>query len=278
MFSQWNGIAVVGSKTVFGAEEGNGTADNPILIATAEEFDKIRDGLDKHYKLEADIDLSSFTDWTPIGTQGNEFTGSLDGNGYHIKNVTITDVGSMNHVGLFGSIKGGKINNLTLEDVQIDIDPTIENVNSGSLAGEIEGTEIDNVHIASGSVSGGIANTGGFSGKIIGSEISNSSTNIAVKGSDFIGGFVGAMESSTVENSFSLGNVSVHPDAEANMGGGYVGQLDNSTLMRVYANGDVTGTVTYAGGLIGQLKGTNSEVIDAYATGDIKLATTYIGG
>lgn len=278
MFSQWNGIAVVVGNTVYAAEEDHGTPDNPILISTAVEFDKIRDNLDKHYKLDADIDLSSFTDWTPIGTEGNEFTGSLDGSGYHIKNVTITDVGSINHVGLFGSIKGGKIRNLTLEDVQIVIDPTIENVITGSLAGEIEGTEIDNVHIASGSVSGGIAKTGGFSGEILASEISNSSVNIAVKGSDFIGGFAGTIEDSTVKNSFSLGNVSAYPGTNANIGGGLVGQLDNSNLQRVYANGDVTDTVTYAGGLIGQLKGSNSEISDAYATGDVKQAKAYIGG
>ena len=74
-------------------------ADNPIIIiTTAEQLDAMRNGLDKHYKLAADIDLTEFlTDpkgWIPVGgsapggratrDESARFTGSLDGDGHAI--------------------------------------------------------------------------------------------------------------------------------------------------------------------------------------------------
>ncbi|MCI2056620.1 MAG: SH3 domain-containing protein [Oscillibacter sp.] len=84
---------------------GSGTYADPYLIATADQLNAVRKGLDKHYKLTADIDLSQWGNWVPIG--GNAayggfggsanvackdvqiFHGSLDGNGHVISGMTI---------------------------------------------------------------------------------------------------------------------------------------------------------------------------------------------
>jgi hypothetical protein len=54
---------------------GGGTAENPFLIYTAEQMNAIGvnpDDFDKHFKLMADIDLSSYTgtDFNIIGVLG----------------------------------------------------------------------------------------------------------------------------------------------------------------------------------------------------------------
>jgi hypothetical protein len=95
-----------------------------------------------------DIDLSSTENWEPIGESieywydkmqtgftevenGNYFSGTLDGNGYTIKNLTInsqpeeyynsTTGETVNAYGLFSHISGAEIKNLTFTDVNVRI-------------------------------------------------------------------------------------------------------------------------------------------------------------
>ena len=106
---QWKGAPAILRRTPFEFEGGNGTAENPFLIKTAEQLNSIRFGLDFHYKLIADIDLSKWGNWIPIGGtpsyggshggQGfqaadkgsGKFSGSLDGNHHVISGMTIID-------------------------------------------------------------------------------------------------------------------------------------------------------------------------------------------
>ena len=106
---QWKGAPAILRRTPFEFEGGNGTAENPFLIKTAEQLNSIRFGLDFHYKLISDIDLSKWGNWIPIGGtpsyggshggQGfqaadkgsGKFSGSLDGNHHVISGMTIID-------------------------------------------------------------------------------------------------------------------------------------------------------------------------------------------
>jgi len=108
---------------------GTGTLSDPYLVKTAEQLNAIRFGLDKHYRLVSDIDLSSWGNWIPIGgtpayggDNGNPnmahngagaFTGSLDGNGYVISGMQIvidektpylTEKGNTRYYGLFSRV------------------------------------------------------------------------------------------------------------------------------------------------------------------------------
>ena len=104
----------------------------------------------------ADIDLSSVANWEPIGADLNEFTGTFDGNGYVIKNMTI-DRSDTNNVGLFGNTDGATIQNLGLENVNVTgTDYT------GGLVGSANNTTVSNSY-ATGSVTGDV-NTGGLVG------------------------------------------------------------------------------------------------------------------
>ena len=137
---------------------GSGTREDPYLVSTPDQLNAIRQGLDRHYKLVSDIDLSAWGDWMPIGGEELErhgdptpFTGSLDGAGHVVRGMTITGkrcdyqredqaLGFEAHCfGLFAHVKGreektapgdayedvtlGGVSDLGVVDFNINIDP-----------------------------------------------------------------------------------------------------------------------------------------------------------
>ena len=103
-----------------------------IKIYTAEDLYNIRNKSSQAYVLMNDIDLAGFKggQWTPIGDAGT-FYGLLDGQGHVIKNLTITGK-STRFCGLFGAING-RVTNLGLENVYIDITADEEQSGPGSI-------------------------------------------------------------------------------------------------------------------------------------------------
>ena len=117
---------------------GSGTAEDPWQIATAEQLDRVRDDLKAHYILTEDIDLSGYENWIPIGAfqslsdapEDSEvphpdfaFTGTFDGAGHTIANLTVSCEAPMG-AGLFGCASGtesgaASIGHFTLKDVNV---------------------------------------------------------------------------------------------------------------------------------------------------------------
>lgn len=98
---------------------GDGTAENPYQIATAKQLVAVRNDLAAHYVLNNDIDLSSYSSWNPIGDAMHSFSGSFDGNGHVIRNMTIEVQPRDSYLGLFGYASGAKLTNVVLEDAAI---------------------------------------------------------------------------------------------------------------------------------------------------------------
>src|SRR5690625_6364140 len=102
---------------------GSGTVDDPYVIETAEQLDQIRENLEAHYELGANIDLANWTEdggWDPIGEDDYfvYFSGTFDGKGHTISNLTIDRPKGRQNQGLFGAINhGGSIKNVTLKNV-----------------------------------------------------------------------------------------------------------------------------------------------------------------
>ncbi|MBQ2710750.1 MAG: hypothetical protein IJF66_02265 [Clostridia bacterium] len=149
---------------------GSGTAEDPYLISNAEQFWQINEGLDKYYRLIDDIDFE-WAERVPIGREelsnGSfkyyEFTGIIDGNGYKLKNLTIKQLYNLENkvleedfAGLIGIIgQKGVVKNLTLQDVNVDISITKDDIqysnneyHAGIIAGNNKGV-IRNCHILS---------------------------------------------------------------------------------------------------------------------------------
>lgn len=77
---------------------GSGTSGDPYLIANLTDLQYLSEhdaDWTKHFKQTADIDASATSGWNsgqgfkPIGIDMNEFTGSYNGQGYKIQNLTI---------------------------------------------------------------------------------------------------------------------------------------------------------------------------------------------
>ncbi len=113
----------------------------------------------ENYYLSADIDLVA-SSWTPIGTNAHPFKGNFFGNGktisnVHINNITV-DQDKTSGVGLFGTVDGGSISDLTIGgSFSFDVDGY---ANVGNLVGNIINGELINCYD---STSSNIANSVG---------------------------------------------------------------------------------------------------------------------
>lgn len=76
--------------------------------------------LSGNYMLNCDISLTK--EWVPIGKDDdNPFTGIFEGNGFKIRDVTINDENAeYKYAGFFGLVDGGKLHNITLQNVNIN--------------------------------------------------------------------------------------------------------------------------------------------------------------
>lgn len=75
-------------------------------------------GLDGNYMQNADITMSR-TEWEPIGTETDPFTGQYNGNGYEIRGLTMTSP-TVKTVGFFGFAENAQLCNITLRDLDIE--------------------------------------------------------------------------------------------------------------------------------------------------------------
>ena len=65
------------------------TPEHPASVATRADLEAVRNDLSGFIILTADIDLGG-QEWIPIGSAGTPFTGTFDGDGYAINNITIS--------------------------------------------------------------------------------------------------------------------------------------------------------------------------------------------
>ena len=233
--------------------DGSGSdEENPIWIEDGEDLDRVREGLDKNYKLGGDIDLSAYENWEPIGTNSS-FRGSLDGNGYAVTGLAINRSDAQ-EVGLFGHGLLCSVKDLTIREPDI---------------------------------SGGIGSTGALFGILSSGEATGCSvTGGHVKGSGYTGGLAGRAVESTLEDCYASAAVAVETPQDTAYAGGFVGYLSGpSTVKGSTASGEVRleGNVSYAyvGGFAGSITG-RPTVTNNAATGNVinngSGGTVFAGG
>jgi len=220
------------------------------------------DARNGHYVQTADIDASETENWNtglgfePIGGfRDNTFTGSYDGNGYKIENLTINRPDE-SQVGLFGIAGGREIKNVALENVDIS-----GNNKTGGLVGELRSGQIIHSYVT-GNVRGDRA-VGGLAGTSKGtdaSKISESYADVEVSGREDIGGLVGQnMQEAKITSSYAAGKVSGGKHT-----GGLVGRNSlNATVSTSYSVGTVSVELEgLGGGCIGMNEG--GEIHNSY--------------
>ena len=164
--------------------------------------------------------------------------------------------------------------------------------NTGGLVGVMASGTISNSY-ATGAVSGASSHMGGLIGTISGGTISSSYATGAVNGTTIVGGLVGVQFAGTnISGSYATGAVNGSSNSTAGglvgLGrgtitssyatgtvigrtvGGLVGNNDVGVIGTSYANGAVTGSGGFTGGLAGSNTGT---ITSSYATGAVSGAT-----
>ena len=251
---------------------GGGSLADPYLISTAADMQTLSANSvhwSKHFKLTADLDLFGVA-MTPIGTPGTPFSGTFDGNGQTISNLTI-DLLAVDFVGLFGAVNNAFDPNTIINLGLIDPDMT-GNAIVGALAGWLANGTLSGCFAEGGIVNGSTV-VDGLVGGLVGwnqfGTILDSYAIVTVNGNSGVGGLVGR-NGGSISNSYAAGAVS----GTSNVGG-LVGENNNSTISESYASGPVHGTGNNVGGLVGS---NNSEINTCYATGAVTGTGSRVGG
>ena len=239
---------VIGSGATFlRVAGGDGGTSAPYLIADIYGLQGIGSlGLGNSYRLAGNIDASGTANWNggkgfiPIAGGGAAYSGVFDGAGFAIGNLAIDGRTYDSPVGLFGTLQGGTLRNLTLA--------------GGSVAGN--------------------ANVGALVGNVLGGTIDNVSSSAAVSGQRNVGGLVGS-NGGMISASGASGAVSgLNSDAAGSIGGLVGLNQAGASITASMASGAVTGTRAMVGGLVGNNEGA---VAQSYATGAVSGAAN-IGG
>ena len=203
--------------------------------------------LDGRYMLARDIDASATATWdggkgfAPIGNNSNRFTGRFDGVRHTIRGLQIKRPNE-SYVGLFGTAKNARIENVSLVDGNVKGDQRV-----GGIVGTMENSTVQNVSNA-GQVEVPGNFVGGIVGEMIGGTVQNASNAGQVKGWMNIGGIVGAMSNGTIQNASNVGAVA------GSFVGGIVGAVTVGTVRNVWNAGQVTGNQS-VGGIAGKMSG-----------------------
>ena len=229
--------------------------------------------------LTAEIDLNGF-DWTPIGSSAKKFSGSFDGAGYAIKNLTIdyqtAKSGESLYLGLFGYVNGTKDNHAAIKNltVQGSVNAASEfSVYSGNVAGVVAcGSYVDvsgvisRVNVTVDAKVGSACGVGGLAGVLINSTATNCGSEGNVSGVKNLGGLCYEFYAGTMTGCYNTGAVS----GSGTYVGGLMGYAKQATIKNVYNTGAVSTAKNLVGGLAGVME--NSSITNGYSTGKITVS------
>ncbi|WP_343632062.1 T9SS type A sorting domain-containing protein [Fluviicola sp.] len=297
---------------------GAGTILDPYQIATKSDLQYLSEHenhWDKYFLQTADIYFNSsdfqtggnfYNNGEGFKTLGNEFTaflGSYDANGHLIDSLYINRP-TVDYQGFFGRKVWGSIRGLGLTHIFVKGQSY-----NGGLVGRFDDGDIVDCY-TTGTVYGNIIFTGSdlnFTGGLTGYHtngiIARCHSTADVDG-NIVGGLIGLIENSTVNDCYATGNVfgnngsyvggligligfgptsvdAIVKDcfASGNVSGNYAvgGLIGNSdgTISNCFASGSVSGNYS-GGGLIGFTASTGT-VINCYATGSV-TGIQFLGG
>ena len=221
-----------------------------IEVATAADLDNVRNNLGGSYIQTANIDLSGYN-WVPIGTypDGNPdapFTGSYNGQGYIINNLTINR--DERYQGLFQYVTGN-ISNVLLRDVSISMSGILSYANPlvvylyGSVTGCSATGAVSAYSWASGLV--------GIVQEYATLATSYSKCNITCRqnAGGLVAGTVGA-----INNCYSRSNLLGWSDGRLLWSGGFVSDIyAGATITNAYCAGSMLNDAADNGGFSNQL-------------------------
>ena len=223
---------VSGSGTITGGTfntpmTGSGTESDPYQISTADQLKLFRDIVNgsngqtqnrgAYAVLTANIDLNN-EPWTPIGPdRDSAYTGTFDGQGHTVKNLSVTVNVQPGRAGLFGCVKDGTIRKLTVAG---SVSCTANQGWCGGIAGYAMDETIENcASLCTVSCTGIDARVGG----IVGLVDYNSRTLI-------------------IRDCYNIGKITGRSDNGSGDAGGICGFYMNGKISNCYNVGEITGS------------------------------------
>lgn len=261
--------------------------DEPQTISSLSELAEFRDAVNAgtEYKgsrnqsvtLTADIDMSTETNWTPIGTDDHRFDGTFDGGGHVIKNLSVNNTEAI-AVGLFGTVQEATIYHLHM------LNPVVTGLSAGAVAGFAKDSRITDVLVTNTTTNGQINVNGQNCGGIVGG-----TSNVVIERSLFhgrlvnkgrCGGIVGFGRDAVTITDCSASNSILNDNGGLFVGGivGYASQAQ-VTLNRCMARNTLTKEGAIAGWLVGEIdqgEKTNTISNSVYYVHDTNISMTSI--
>lgn len=190
---------------------GDGSVAKPFLVEDAADLDAIRTKPTFQFKMTKNIELGTApynegTGWNPI----QNFSGVLDGNGFVIKNLTITNTDA-SCAGLFSEL----IAKAVIQNVGIVRCNIVAKEKAGAIAGRILGTPVNIKQCYSNGQISAASRLGGLIGEIFTRDdvvIEDCHSNVSMNvTNDYCGGLVGIMtadkKSNTLRNGYFNGEI-----------------------------------------------------------------------
>jgi hypothetical protein len=237
-------------------EGGSGTEADPYQVINFSQLNEIRNYRNDHFILINNINASGTATsnnglgFNPVGDEDEPFTGSFDGGGFTISDLTINRP-LERYVGFFGYIEG-TLRNVILTGANITGDESVGAL-AGFNLGRIEDSQVSGVV-------NGDTQVGGIAGRNEG-VIERTSADVEVNGVFYAGGLVGINENE-VTDSHASGNVT----GTTFRTGGLAGE-NTGFVLRSSATGDVNGD-DFTGGLVGHNR-LNGEIRSSFASGNV---------
>ena len=204
----------------------------------------------KTFKLSNDIDLNN-EQWTPIGYIEGSFAGTFDGCGHTIANLRYHNTKEDDWcVGLFGSIDGATIKNLTLENVDINV--------YGGNFGAVAAISDNAVTFENITIKGDVKLEG----------------TMDYSYSYYIGTILGTAQGGNSDDDVTLKNITIdvkegsYVKGRTNIGGVVGCTLGETTITDLKSNIDVFTHNGIAGGIVGRLQH-NSKIENCVADGNV---------
>lgn len=216
-------------------------------ISTPEELAAIEtNDTSVKYYLTNDIDLADYGNFTPIGSSSVYFKGTFDGNGYAIKDMTIS---GSSYQALFANVAGATIENLTILYSNITA--------TGNYAAAI------------------VAHVGAANFTMTNCHVLNTTVKATGSGGYGVGGLIGFVEasSSSYITNVSLSGIKGGSVYSYTYGcGGIIGEVysGKAVISECFCAADSVTANAYggAGGMVGIAKGV-VEITDCYNLADI---------
>lgn len=300
-----NAMFYKGALNIWGGMEmsdhfdGEGTEEEPYEINSDKDLKLLAyhvaneevDGYEGYYfALTRDISLSDTASWLPIGyfTEAGDselkpFKGNFNGQGYRVYNLKISDT-TQDYAGLFGSVHGAVIENLTV-DGQVNA-----HSKAALLVGETNDSTISNCS-SRGQVRG-VGVIGGIVGEAYDSVILECTNTAGVLGGTdadgvndaYAGGICGSAQSSFMSDCTSDTTDSYSALYSEGYVGGIAGNIYETEIYNTYVEGKVGSTsADYIGGLVGRMQsgqlknGRFAGTIGASTSTTLKTAGLFVG-